>query len=285
MLAGSFGVFIEDNDLASQGDSIAIDGKTMRGTKKGGGDAIHAISAWSNQHGITLAMLESEGKKNEIKTIPKVIDCLEPKGAIITTDAMGCQKEIAAKIVEKEGDYALQLKGNQGKLFEEVKAYHHVLERTEFDGVQYENFEEIDKGHGRLEVRKYTQFEITDWVSEAENWKSLNSIIKADRSRIIDGETRNETSWYISSLAINAERAAKAVRGHWGVENSLHWRLDVIFNDDECSLHSGSGAINMAIIKRICMNLLSKDDTVKRLKHKVMAAAIDDSFREKVLFG
>lgn len=284
-LTQCFGLFIQSNQIDLADDCIAIDGKSMRGTKKGGNQALHAISAWSNKHGITLAMLESRGKKNEIKTIPEVLDLLEPKDAIITTDAMGCQKDIAAKIKAKKADYVLQLKSNQGKLFEEVKAYHHKLERTGFDGVEVDVFEEIDKGHGRLEVRKYTHFEVSDWVSAAEGWKDLNSIVIAERSRDIKGVVSQETSWYISSLRIDASKAAKATRSHWGVENSLHWRLDVVFNDDACTLHSGYGAINMGIIKRYCMNLLSQDKTVKRMKSKVVAAAVDDLFREKVLFG
>ena len=147
-LVNCFNRFIECNKLDLTGDNIAIDGKTMRGTQSHCSDAVHVISAWSNQHGITLAAFESKGKKNEIKTIPDVIDMLSAKNAIISTDAMGCQKAIASKIIESENDYMLQLKDNQKKLLEEIKAYYHKVNRENFSGVDYEVFEDINKGHG-----------------------------------------------------------------------------------------------------------------------------------------
>ncbi len=280
-----FELFIQENNIDCDGDIISVDGKTMRRTRTNEHDALHIVSAWSNKHGITLSMLESKGKKNEIKTIPKLLDIVDIKQAIVTTDAMGCQKRIASKIVGKKGDYVLQLKGNQGKLFEEIKALHHRLHRTNYDGVEVDIYEEVDKGHGRLETRKYTHLPVTSWVSGTDDWEELNTFVMVERMRESNKGIQKETSWYISSLDINAKRIAHAVRSHWGVENPLHWRLDVVFDEDKCALHSGSGPLNMGIVKRFCMNLLSKDSTIKRMKHRVMAASIDDSFREKVLFG
>ena len=280
-----FEIFIQENNIDSEGDIISIDGKTMRGTRTKNNGALHIVSAWSNKHGITLSMLESKGKKNEIKTIPDLLDIVDIKKAIVTTDAMGCQKRIASKIVGKKGDYVLQLKGNQGSLFEEIKAYHHRLQRTNYDDIDVDVYEEVDKGHGRLEIRKYTHLPITNWVSGSDGWVNLNSFVMVERTRESNKGIQKETSWYISSLDINAKRVAHAIRSHWGVENPLHWRLDVVFDEDGCALHSGSGPLNMGIIKRFCMNLLSKDTTIKRMKHRVMAASVDDSFREKVLFG
>ena len=143
-------------------DIISLDGKTMRGTKHSGQDAVHIISAWSHSHGITLGAMRSEGKKNEIKTLPKLIDMLEIKGATVTIDAMGCQKGIAEKVIANGGHYVLQLKANQSNLFEEVKAYHHKLERDGYGDISISEFEEVDKGHGRLEVRRYRHFELSN---------------------------------------------------------------------------------------------------------------------------
>jgi len=271
------------------GDSIAIDGKTMRGTARKGLSAVHMISAWSSRHGITLSAIESKGKKNEIETIPDVIDSLCVENATITIDAMGCQTEVAKKIIESKNDYVLQLKNNQKSLLEEVKAYHHKIEREKYIGVSWDVFEEIDKGHGRIEVRKYTQFEIGDWVECKTRWQKLVSAVKVDRIRIISNQETSETTWYISSLDVDAAACAKSIRSHWQTENPLHWRLDVVFHDDKYNLYSANGAKNMAIIKRFCMNLLDQQElNVGRkptLKSKIMAAAIDDTFREKALFG
>lgn len=287
-LTKCFAKFVEVNQLDFTGDCIGIDGKTMRGTQNKTSEAIHMISAWSHQHGITLAAMESKGKKNEIKTIPNVIDMLDAKNAVISTDAMGCQTAIAAKIIESGNDYMLQLKANQGKLFEQIQAYYHKLERENYAHTEYGFFEDINKGHGRIEVRKYAQFKLSDWVDDVKKWDQLNTAVRVERTRIIGDNQTEEVSWYISSLDVDAPLAAKSIRCHWGVETPLHWRLDVVFREDEYGLHSGNGPVNMAIIKRFCMNLLKKQKPTKRLKSlksKVMACAIDDSYRETALFG
>lgn len=280
-----FEIFNQEYNIDSTEDVISVDGKTMRGTRTEDLSALHIVSAWSNKHGITLSMLESMGKKNEIKTIPKLLDIVDIKNAIITIDAMGCQKKIASKIIEKKGDYVLQLKGNQNNLYEEIKAYQNRLLRTNYEDIDIDVYEEVDKGHGRLEIRKYTQISVTDWVSQKGDWEKLKTFVMVERTREKNEKVQQETSWYISSMKIGAKRVANAIRSHWGVENLLHWRLDIVFDEDRCALHSGSGPINMGILKRFCMNLLSKDSTIKRMKHRVMASAVDDSFRERVLFG
>jgi predicted transposase YbfD/YdcC len=288
-LVECFQEFIKINDYDFSDDSIAIDGKTMRGTARKGLSAIHMISAWSSKHGLTLSVIESKGKQNEIETIPDVIDSLCVENATITVDAMGCQTEVAKKITESNNDYILQLKNNQKGLLEEIKAFHHKIEREKYCDVSWDFFEEIDKGHGRIEIRKYSQFEINDWVENKDNWENLNSVVKVDRTRIIADKETTETSWYISSRNIDAAACAKSIRSHWQVENPLHWRLDVVFNDDKYDLYSANGAKNMAIIKRFCMNLLDQTQlNIRRkcgLKSKIMAAAIDDNFRELALFG
>ncbi len=283
-LVQCFQLFVSQIDKEqSKPDTISLDGKTMRGTGKTTEDALHMISAWSHNHGITLAALESKGKKNEIETLPQVVSMLGVENAIVTTDSMGCQKKVCASIIDSNNDYLLQIKDNQKCLLEEIKAYFHKIQREKFDGSHYQEFETVDKGHGRLEVRRYTHFELTDWIDKKSDWKSLCSAIMVERTREIQGVSNTETSWYISSLAVNAEIASRSIRAHWGVENNLHWWLDVIFKDDNCGLHSAAGPLNLSVIKRFCMNLLRKDTSIKTMKNRVMACAIDDSFRERVL--
>lgn len=269
---------------ASDGDMIAIDGKTMRGTRRGSNEAIHVISAWSNREGITLSALESEGKSNEIKTIPRLLKKLQLKGATVTTDAMGCQREIAQGIIAGKGDYVLQLKGNQKRLLTEIQAYYHKAEREDFVGIEQEQFEEVTKGHGRIEKRTYHQVVLNDWVKTAKQWVAARSIIRVERLRIQGERESTEVSWYISSHCVNSQLVSKAIRQHWGVENKLHWRLDVIFNEDQ--YQSNSSATNMAMLKRFCMNLLKVHDPSKRtMKARMMAAAIDDDYRTKSLLS
>ena len=278
--------FVKESSFDFENDVVSIDGKTMKGSGHNDStDAIHIISAWSNSHGLTLAALESKGKKNEIKTVPEVIDMLQVKNATITLDAMGCQKEICKKIINSGNQYVLQIKDNQKNLLQQVKAYHHILLRTNFENILYSEFETVEKSHGRIEHRKYTQFELTDWVDVLDDWPGLKTAIHVSRSREIKGKVVTEESWYISSRDPDAEKASKAVRQHWGVENQLHWRLDVIFEDDGCLMHSGFGPVNISLIKRFCMNLLTKDQSKKPTKKKIMRAAITDSYRERMLFG
>jgi len=282
-LIRGFEAFISSSDN-TEGDIISVDGKSMRGTGTNNAEALHILSAWSKKSGITLCALASSGKKNEIKTVPKLLDKIQFKGATISTDAMNCQRDIAAKIIAGGGDYVLQLKANQSALFEEVKAYEHKVNREQFKGYSYEVFEEIDKGHGRVEIRTYTHILLNDWVSKKSNWEGARSIVKVDRTRDIKGQVQQERSWYLSSLDVNAYHVAEAIRGHWEVENNLHWRLDVIFKEDAYS--SNNCALNMAMIKRFCMNLLTRNDTSKRrMKHKIMASAIDDDYRAKILLS
>ncbi len=280
----AFEAFVHAMGATPEGDIISIDGKTMRGTRNKTFEALHVVSAWSRARGITLAALESKGKANEIETVPELLDLLDIKGATVTTDAMSCQRAIAAKIREREGHYVLQIKNNQANLLKEIQAYHHKLERDGYGEIVRACFEEVDKGHGRLETRTYQQFELSDWVAGRDAWVDARSVIRVERTRVLASKETREVAWYLSSLAIDAKHAAEAVRGHWECENKLHWRLDVIFKEDD--YRQNTGAITMALLKRFCMNLLTtKDKSKRRMKHKVMAAAIDDGYRAQMLFG
>ncbi|HEY7773420.1 MAG TPA: ISAs1 family transposase [Marinagarivorans sp.] len=265
-------------------DIISIDGKTMRGSRNSSFDALHILSAWSQSKGITLAALKSEGKKNEIKTIPKVLDLIELKGATVTLDAMGCQREIAQDIVSRGGDYILQIKNNQKSLNTEIQAYFHKLQRDGFPEGSMVSFEEVDKGHGRIEERKVHQVLLSNWVEAGDQWAQARSFIRVERTRIINNQETCEYSWYLSSLDLNAEKAARAIRGHWQIENNLHWQLDVTLNEDRYS--NNSAAETMAIIKRFCLNLLkTNDESKRRIKQRIVAAAVDDEYRAKILLS
>lgn len=282
-LIKGFEAFVAEHYTPS-GDCISIDGKTMRGTGKNGVDALHVVSAWSGTAGLTLCALASEGKKNEIKTVPKVLDKINIEGAVVSLDAMGCQREISSRVIAGGGDYMLQIKGNQSALLEEVKAYEHRLIRENFKDCHHDTFEEFNKEHGRLESRKYTHFELSDWVSNKSKWEGAETIVRVERTREISGKSTTETSWYLSSLSVDAKKAAKSIRSHWSCENQLHWRLDVIFQEDKYS--SNNCAFSMATIKRFCMNLIKSNDISRRyLKHKVMACAIDDDYRSQILLS
>ncbi|UZE95123.1 ISAs1 family transposase [Alkalimarinus alittae] len=196
-LIKGFEAFVNPLNSAAEGDVIAIDGKTMRGTRHGVFDALHVVSAWSKNQGITLAALESKGKSNEIKTVPELLELIDVKGATITTDAMGCQRAIVAKIRDGQDDYVLQLKNNQENLLKEIKAYHHKLEREGYANTKYEQFEEIDKGHGRLEIRGYQHFELSDWVSCKDAWSGAQSVVRVERSRSTAKGESTEVAWYL----------------------------------------------------------------------------------------
>lgn len=268
----------------TSGDIISIDGKTMRGSRNSRFDALHILSAWSQNHGLTLAALKSEGKKNEIKTIPKLLELLDINEATITLDAMGCQHEIAKDIIQRKGHYILQVKNNQKTLNAEIQAYYHKCQRESFVGCEHASFEETDKGHGRIEIRNVHQVLLNSWADKCTQWPGAQSIICVERTRIINDKTTCERSWFLSSHHLDASKLARAIRGHWQIENNLHWQLDVTLNEDRYSNNSAAEA--MALIKRFCLNLLKINDTSKRrVKQRIVAAALDDDYRSKILLS
>jgi len=261
------------NDLASvsQGEVIAIDGKTLRGSYDRGSSKapIHMVSAWASANRMVIGQQCTDAKSNEITAIPRLLELLVLNGAIVTIDAMGCQKEIAALITEKEADYILALKANQPALHEQVEHLFTIQPPDEVD-------EQVDAGHGRVETRKCSLITDFKWFEEAEEWQGLKSIAKIERTRYIklDGTTTTQTSYYISSLDGDAEKINLAVRAHWGIENSLHWCLDVIFDEDRSRIRKGNAAQNFSLIKKIVLNMLRNENSPKykkaslRLKRK-----------------
>lgn len=279
--------WINEVRSANDQDVIAIDGKTLRRSHDGERKAaLHLISAYCCKTGLVLTQAESKGKKNEIKTVPEVLDLLALSGCTVTLDAMSCQKKIVEKIRDKKAHYVIALKGNQGSLNKEVNAWIHKLERDHFKGVSYQSFEQIDSGHGRIEERYYRQFQVNDWLSEAGAWKDLTTIIEVRRIRHHQNEKSEETQYYISSLPLDAQRAGHAIRSHWAIENSSHWVLDVTFSEDSSRIRRNNAPQNMAAIRRFVMNLVKIETTIQAsMKRKRQMAGWDDEFRDKLLFG
>lgn len=272
----------------TEGQVVAMDGKTLRrsfdrGSRK---SALHLVSAWASQNGVVMGQVKTEEKSNEITAIPALLALLELQGCIVTLDAMGCQREIAQKIQEKQADYVLAVKSNQGVLHEECVEFFELARRHDFKQVTYDYHEETDAGHGRVEVRRSWQSTDIDYLSRGAAWAGLKSIGMVESERHIGGKVTLERRYYISSLPLDAKVFAYAVRSHWAVENSLHWVLDVTFREDESRLRRGHAAENFSILRRLALNLLRREtSTSKSQKAKRRSSGWDDAYREKVLFG
>lgn len=240
-------------------DVIAIDGKTLCNSinKQDNIPAIHMVSAFATGARLILAQQKTDDKSNEITTIPKLLDLLDLKGQTVTIDAMGTQKAIAKKIYEKEANYVLALKGNQGSLNDDVRLF---LE-TEDDKVSSSaidaRYEEADTGHGRIEIRKCIVSSQIDWLTQKPEWAGLKTIAMIEETRKVGEKTSSERRFFISSLPADAKQIALAVRAHWLIENALHWTLDVVFNEDNSRVRKDNAGENMAIVRHITLNMLN----------------------------
>jgi len=233
-------------------DLINIDGKTIRNS--GQGSALHIVSAWCRANQLVLAQEKVDAKSNEITAIPKLLKLLDLKSRIVTIDAMGAQREICKQIIEQEGDYVISLKGNQGTLYEDIVRYFNDPENT---GTMPFN-EENDKGHGRIEQRTAYVTGQIDWLQELHKWPGLKSIGMVC-AKVWKGEKETqEKRFYISSLAADARKLNNIARAHWGIENQLHWRLDVVFNEDQSCIRNDNAAENMDIMRKSALNILHK---------------------------
>ncbi len=263
---------------------IAIDGKTLRHSHDAQpSDALHSITVWLREQGLVFCQQKSVGKKNEIKGAQNLIQMLEVADTTVTLDAMHCQKGTATLIRRRKADYVLCIKGNQKGLREEVEWWFEG-----FDGrwpEEVSTFEETDVGHGRIEVRRYTQLPITEQLLKASSWCDAKSIVQVERERQIGDKTSIETVYYISSHAPNAVFMAEAIRSHWQVENKVHWVLDVVYREDDSRIRRGNGAENVAIVRRLCMNLARLHPKKDSMRGKLKSAGWDDDFREELVFG
>ena len=262
------------------GEVVAIDGKALCGTRETGKKTlVHMVSAWAESNGLVLAQRKVDEKSNEITAIPKLLDALELAGTVVTIDAMGCQREIAGRIVEKKADYVLAVKNNQGLLSEQVKDSFLLLE---CDAVA----EEIDCGHGRVEHRRCSVITDLSLIEKAAEWTSLQGLVRieAERYHKVSGKTEREIRYYITSLRPAAAHLNRIIRQHWGIENKLHWVLDVGFGEDLSRKRAGHAAQNFSILNRIALNLLKQDKSSKRgIKGKRLKAAWDQPYLLKLL--
>jgi predicted transposase YbfD/YdcC len=242
-------------------DVIAIDGKTSRRShdRANGKAAIHMVNAWAVENRLILGQVKTADKSNEITAIPELLKVIDIKGCIVTTDAMGCQKEIAKQIVDQEGDYVLALKGNQGNLHKEVELLFEKAKEENYKDLPHDSHTTVDGGHGRIETRTCTTVADVDWFEEKAKWPKLTTFAMVESERDMGDHITQETRYFISSLPNDAKRFGEAVRGHWGVENGLHWCLDIAFREDDSRIRKGHGATNFAIIRRFALSLVKQD--------------------------
>lgn len=270
---------------ATDGQLVAIDGKTARATldKAKGQNPLHVVSAWATANRLLLGQEVVDTKSNEITAIPKLLEVLELTGAIVTIDAMGCQKEIAAKIREKGADYVLAVKGNQDHLEEDIiEAFAAVDDGQKMATVHTHTAH--DKGHGRVETRYTHTMAVPESLRNQEEWQDLESIARCTRTYQEAGVEKSEVRYYISSMQPQAKKLAGAIRGHWGIENGLHWVLDMYFAEDRNRARTGNAAANLALLRRWVISLLRRDEsTTGGIEKKRLQAAWNDETREAVL--
>jgi predicted transposase YbfD/YdcC len=271
----------------TDGEVVAIDGKALRrsfgkGTAK---RAIHMVSAWATANGVVLGQRKVDTKSNEITAIPALLALLALKGCIVTIDAMGCQRDIAQKIVEQGADYVLALKGNQPTLEQAVKHFFLTGPEAEAHWSQSDYHEHTEHGHGRVETRRAWISADLDAELRAAAWPGLQSIGLVEATRTVGEKTSVEQRFYLSSLPPQAGEFAQTVRKHWGIENQLHWTLDVTFREDQSRLRTGYGAENFAVLRHIALNLLRQEPSAKSLPRKRLACALNPDYLLKVLLG
>jgi len=266
---------------------VAIDGKSVRRSHNRGAGLgpLHMVSAWAVANRVVLGQVATEAKSNEITAIPRLLDLLMLKGCIVTIDAMGCQTKIAEQIIAAGGDYVLALKGNQGTLAEEVEEAFIDADAKDYAGLDAQAFETSEREHGRLETRRYYTLGDLDGVSRSALWKGLNMIGMVESQREGEGKTSTEYRFYIGSIGTDAERFARAVRGHWGIENDLHWSLDVAFREDDSRLRDPQARENFAVLRHIALTRLKNDTREKMgIKNKRLKAGWDDKYLSDLLF-
>jgi predicted transposase YbfD/YdcC len=285
-LQGCFARWMQAVVEVANGEVVAIDGKTLRRSfeRAEGLGAIQMVSAWAKRNGVSLGQVKTDEKSNEITAIPALLALLELRGCIVTLDAMGCQREIAEKIREQGADYVLAVKKNQKELHQAIEDYFETAEGAGYRAVPLERLEEVDSGHGRVEVRRYQLVPDLSTLPKPEQWKDLQGVARVEGERHLGDRVSTEVRYYITSFGQDVGRLAEAVRGHWGIENSLHWVLDVTFREDDSRLRAGYGAENFAVIRHIALNLLKREPSKGSLKRKRYKAALNNEFRSNVLF-
>jgi predicted transposase YbfD/YdcC len=274
------------------GREINIDGKTIRGSacKSQGKRGVHIVSAWVGAQNLVLGQLETEEKSNEITAIPELLDSMEVAGDTITIDAMGCQREIASKIREKGAHYVLSVKENQVETYHEIKEYFEAAHETwSARHLPTDVWQSgIEKDHGRVERREVWTEEELDWMTCKERWKDMKTIIQYRCTRREGGKSTTDSRYYISDLSLDAEKAAGLIRGHWSIENRLHWFLDVCFGEDRCRARTNHAPENLNVLRKTALWLLRKTSVPEKrigTNRKMLRATLNDDFLSDVLFG
>jgi predicted transposase YbfD/YdcC len=274
---------------------VALDGKALRRALNQGQSIKYVVSAWAESNGLVLGQLKVADKSNEITAVPELLRVLELSGCIVTLDAMGCQKKLAQEIIEADADYVLALKGNHETVHEEVKSFLDatLLEQQSprLQGAKLSkaaatlaSLETVEKDHGRLEIRRYYQSDHLDWFADRPKWEGLKSVGMVESVREVAGKTTVERRYYLASLPLGIETLARAVRGHWGVENKVHWIMDVCFREDQSRARTGYAAENLATLRRLALNLLKQEKTKKRgIRGKQLNAGWDHAYLLRLL--
>jgi predicted transposase YbfD/YdcC len=283
--------WVQEVSRKTEGEIIAIDGKTIRGSQDriNGKKAIHMVSAWAVENQLVLGQQAVDAKSNEITAIPELLKILEIKNCIVTIDAMGCQKEIAEKIVESGADYVLAIKGNKGQFYDDVTRYFEPIKAMKKDDEKegYDHYETLEKDHGRIEKRSYWAFSNIAWLAKKYPYKKLSSIGMVKSERTLNGVTSIEFRYYISSTASGAKELARAIRSHWGIENQLHWVLDVVFREDYSRVRKDNAPQNLASLRHIALNLIKQETSGKKksIQVKRKSCGWDNAYLAKVLWG
>jgi predicted transposase YbfD/YdcC len=271
---------------ASGGKLVGIDGKTMRRSfaKRLGKVALHLVTAWSSENGLTLGQIACEDKSNEITAIPELLKLLSLRGCTVTIDAMGCQKEIAAEIRGQKAHYVLAMKGNQPGLEADMQQLYMDAIDNDFAGLSHEECETTETAHGRTTTRNVHVVEVPKDQPQRRNWKDLRTLVVVTTCNVQEDKESWETRWYVSSHAPRAKALACAIRKHWSIENGQHWVLDIAFGEDTRRQQDRQGAVNFAAVRRLAVSLLRQDKTLKRgAKCKRMACALDPNYLIQIL--
>jgi len=246
---------------------------------------LHLVSAWATQNHLTLGQMAVDGKSNEITAIPKLLKLLDLNGALVTIDAMGCQKEIARGVVEAGGDYVLTVKDNQPHLLADIQECFVAALENDFAGLKHDSYETKDKGHGREEARYYDLIYDPEKIRNKEAWTELSVIGMCLSERTVAGKTSQEVRYFIGSRKASAKVYGKAIRNHWGIENGLHWVLDVTFREDDSRVRDRNAAENLAELRRVALSLLKQYPSKHSIACKRLEAALDTDFLEEVIRG
>lgn len=270
----------------TNGEIVALDGKTLRRShdRPLGKNAIELVTAWARSNRLMLGQVKVAADSNEIKAVPELLRLLEIKGCIVTVDAINTQKETVAEIREQEADYVVALKGNQGKMHETVAELCEAVEQGRTVNLSCDVYETVEKDHGRIETRRYLSIAAVDWLPGKGEWRDLQSIGMVIATREVQEVVTTEVHYYLSSLAVSAKALAEAVRGHWSVENSCHWVLDVVFREDDSRVRMGHAAENLGLVRRLANSLLQQEKTARiGVQNKRLKAARSTEYLLKVV--